>query len=77
MIDLMRRYVEAQLDVYEQSTSGYFVWNAKGPGSWSFMEGVKKGTFPNPVTERKFPGQCGGKQRRASRGSLGREPEPF
>ncbi|RDL35174.1 uncharacterized protein BP5553_07105 [Venustampulla echinocandica] len=77
MIALMRRYVEAQLDVFEQSTSGYFVWSAKGPGSWSFLEGVKKGTFPNPVTARKFPGQCGGNQRRATRGSLGREPEAF
>ncbi|KAG9239396.1 putative glucan 1,3-beta-glucosidase [Amylocarpus encephaloides] len=61
MVEQVRRYVEAQLDVFEGSTSGYFAWSAKGPGGWGFLNGIKKGVIPNPVTDRKFGGQCGGK----------------
>jgi len=54
-----RKYVEAQLDTFEANSHGYFIWSAKGPGPWSFMDAVKKGVFPNPVTSRQFPNQCG------------------
>jgi glucan 1,3-beta-glucosidase len=64
MKEQVRRFVEAQLDVFESSTSGYFMWSAKGPGGWGFMNGIKAGTIPNPVTERSYPGQCGGGKRR-------------
>lgn len=77
MVEQVRRFVEAQLDVFESSTSGYFMWSAKGPGGWGFLNGIKKGVIPNPVTERKYPGQCGGKKRREVRGSLGREAEAW
>jgi glucan 1,3-beta-glucosidase len=71
MIEQVRRFVEAQLDVFESSSSGYFIWSAKGPGGWGFLNGIGNGAIPNPVTERKYPGQCGGSKRRAWRGSLG------
>jgi glucan 1,3-beta-glucosidase len=58
LVEQARRYVEAQLDTFEKHSHGYFVWSAKGPGPWSFMDGVQKGIFPNPVTSRKYPGQC-------------------
>lgn len=60
MIEQVRRFVEAQLDVFESSTSGYFGWSAKGPGGWGFLNGIEKGIIPNPVTTRKYSSQCGG-----------------
>jgi glucan 1,3-beta-glucosidase len=77
MIEQVRRYVEAQMDVFESSTSGYFVWAAKGPGGWGFLNGLQNGAIPNPVTSRKYPGQCGTVSRRSTRGSLGATPEMF
>lgn len=77
MIEQVRRFVEAQLDVFESSSSGYFIWSAKGPGGWGFLNGIKNGAIPNPVTARKYPGQCGGSKRREVRGSLGAMPEAF
>ncbi|KAI9677504.1 MAG: exo-1,3-beta-glucanase [Caeruleum heppii] len=57
-VEQARRYVEAQLDTFESSTRGYFMWSFKAPGSWGFMNGIQKGVIPNPVTDRKYPGQC-------------------
>jgi glucan 1,3-beta-glucosidase len=31
-----RRFMEAQLDVFESGGSGYVMWAAKGPGGWGF-----------------------------------------
>jgi glucan 1,3-beta-glucosidase len=58
MIQQVRKFVEAQLDVFEASTSGYFLWSAKGPGGWGFLNGIGNGAIPNPITSRKYPGQC-------------------
>jgi glucan 1,3-beta-glucosidase len=78
MIEQVRRFVEAQLDVYESSTSGYFIWAAKGPGGWGFLNGIGNGAIPNPVTSRKYPGQCGSVgKRREVRGLLGVKGEAF
>lgn len=66
----IRRYVEAQLDVFESSTSGYFIWAAKGPGGWGFLNLIQQGAFPNPVTSRQYAGQCGGVSRRAVKNRL-------
>lgn len=80
LVEKTRRYVEAQLDVWESSTSGYFIWAAKGPGGWGFLNGIEKGIIPNPVTARKYPGQCGllGRNaRREKRGMLGVGGEAF
>jgi len=78
MIEQVRKFVEAQLDVYESSTSGYFIWAAKGPGGWGFLNGIGNGAIPNPVTSRKYPGQCGSAaKRREARGTLGVKGEAF
>ena len=78
MIEQVRRFVEAQMDVFESSSSGYFMWAAKGPGGWGFLNGIEKGVVPNPVTSRKYGGQCGGSsKRRAVRGTLGAKGEAF
>ena len=58
MIAQVRMFVEAQLDVFETSSSGYFMWAAKGPGGWGFLNGIGNGAIPNPVTSRMYPGQC-------------------
>ncbi|KAF2491754.1 glycoside hydrolase [Lophium mytilinum] len=58
VIHQVRRYVEAQLDVWEAHTRGWFYWNFKGTGAWGFMNGIEKGFIPNPVTSRKYSGQC-------------------
>lgn len=68
LIMQVRMFVEAQLDVFESSTSGYFLWAAKGPGGWGFLNGIKNGIIPYPVTSRLYPGQCeGGVRRRGGR----------
>jgi glucan 1,3-beta-glucosidase len=71
MIEQVRRFIEAQLDTFEANASGYFMWSAKGPGGWGFLNLIGNGAMPNPVTSRKFPGQCGGRARRSVRGSMG------
>lgn len=58
MVAQVRRYVEAQLDTFESSTSGYFMWSYKAPGAWGFVNGIQKGFIPSPVTDRQFPGVC-------------------
>ncbi|MCJ1373579.1 hypothetical protein MMC20_004807 [Loxospora ochrophaea] len=58
MTEQVRKFVEAQLDVFEQSSSGYFMWSFGGPGGWGFMNGINNGLIPNPVTSRQYPSQC-------------------
>lgn len=73
MVKQMRMFVEAQLDVFESSSSGYFMWAAKGPGGWGFFNGIEKGVIPNPVTSRKYSAQCSGlSKRRDAKSSFGR-----
>lgn len=65
----VRKYVEAQLQVFEVYTSGYFFWSwadeseeIEGKG-WGFKAGVAKGYIPVPLDDpeqRKFPHQCDG-----------------
>ncbi|KAH7031945.1 glycoside hydrolase superfamily [Macrophomina phaseolina] len=54
----VRRYVEAQLYVFERYAGGWFFWNFKGPGSWGFMTGVEKGFIPQPLSDRRYPNPC-------------------
>jgi glucan 1,3-beta-glucosidase len=72
MVKQMRMFVEAQLDVFESSASGYFMWAAKGPGGWGFLNGIEKGVIPNPVTSREYSAQCAGLSRRDVKASFGR-----
>ncbi|GME27065.1 Glycoside hydrolase family 5 [Neofusicoccum parvum] len=54
----VRRYIEAQLYVYEEYAGGWFFWNFKGPGSWGFMAGIEKGFIPKPLADRHYPNPC-------------------
>ncbi|KAF2180214.1 glycoside hydrolase family 5 protein [Zopfia rhizophila CBS 207.26] len=58
LIQQIQRYVEAQLDVWEGSSSGYLYWSYKAPGAWGFKECIQSGFILNPVTSRKYPKLC-------------------
>ncbi|KAK7206600.1 glycoside hydrolase superfamily [Myxozyma melibiosi] len=55
----VRKFVEAQMDVWEGKGSGYFFWSQAGPGLWNFIKGVEQGWIPQPLTDREYPSQCG------------------
>ncbi|ODQ54536.1 glycoside hydrolase, partial [Saitoella complicata NRRL Y-17804] len=61
LIAQLRRFNEAQMDVWEETTSGYFFWNFKTEHApaWDFMKGAQNGWIPQPLSDRQFPGQCG------------------
>ncbi|KAK3113770.1 hypothetical protein LTR53_008603 [Teratosphaeriaceae sp. CCFEE 6253] len=60
-IDGTRQFFEAQINAFEHSTRGWFLWSLKqgsDGGAWSMqglMENVYRG---DKVTERKYPGIC-------------------
>lgn len=63
VVEAVRKYVEAQLESFEASTSGYFFWSWADDdmGTWSIKDGIEKGVIPNPLddpSQRKYPGQC-------------------
>jgi glucan 1,3-beta-glucosidase len=60
LIDATRRYVEAQLDTFESSAKGWFMWSYKAPGAWGLDNAVKYGLIGKKVTDRRFPNQCKG-----------------
>ncbi|KAK9489898.1 glycoside hydrolase superfamily [Lipomyces doorenjongii] len=59
LVDVVRSFVEAQMDVFEGNSTGYFFWSHTGPGAWNFISGVQQGWIPQPLSDRQFPGQCG------------------
>ena len=54
----VRKYVEAQLQVFETYTSGYFFWSWADEGEdvesmgWGFKAGVEKGYIPVPLDDK-------------------------
>ena len=66
----VRRYVEAQLDVFAANADGDFVWTFGGAGGWGVDNLTRVGAFPSPVTARSYIKQC------SSRHGQGRLPEP-
>ena len=53
------RYIEAQLDAYEAKTGWfYWTWKTESAPEWDMQDQLVGGLFPNPVTSRKYPGQC-------------------
>nr|Q12700.1 RecName: Full=Glucan 1,3-beta-glucosidase; AltName: Full=Exo-1,3-beta-glucanase; Flags: Precursor [Schwanniomyces occidentalis]CAA86951.1 exo-1,3-beta-glucanase/1,3-beta-D-Glucan glucanohydrolase [Schwanniomyces occidentalis] len=56
----VRRYIEAQLDAFEQ-TGGWFFWNWKCENAieWDLQGLITAGVFPYPFYNRQFPNQCG------------------
>ncbi|KLJ12618.1 glucan 1,3-beta-glucosidase [Blastomyces silverae] len=53
----IRRFLEAQLDAYGNS-SGWFFWTWKTEGSpeWDMQDLLSAGLFPQPFTDRKYGG---------------------
>lgn len=55
-----RRYVEAQLDAFEMRVV-WIIWCYKTESSleWDAQRLMFNGLFPQPLTDRKYPNQCG------------------
>jgi len=56
-----RKYIEAQLDAYEQS-AGWIFWTWKteqGAPEWDMSDLIGVGLFPQPITQRTYENQCG------------------
>ncbi|KAG7664605.1 uncharacterized protein J8A68_001830 [[Candida] subhashii] len=56
----VRRYIEAQLDAFEY-TGGWIFWNWKTENApeWDLQKLNLNGLFPQPLTDRQYPNQCG------------------
>ncbi|KAG0659715.1 exo-1,3-beta-glucanase [Monosporozyma unispora] len=54
-----RRFVEAQLDAFEMR-GGWIIWCYKTETSleWGVDKLIGNGLFPQPITDRQYPGQC-------------------
>jgi glucan 1,3-beta-glucosidase len=56
----IRRFIEAQLDAFEMKSGWlYWTWTTEGAPEWDMKAQLAAGVFPDPVTERQYPGQCG------------------
>ncbi|KKK13644.1 hypothetical protein AOCH_007410 [Aspergillus ochraceoroseus] len=54
-----RRFIEAQLDAFEMRTGWVFwTWKTEGAPGWDMQDLLDNGVFPQPLTDRQFPGQC-------------------
>ncbi len=55
--DDTRKYIEAQLDVFEGRAQGWFFWTFKTQGSpeWDLFQLLDAGVFPQPLDDRRFP----------------------
>jgi len=58
LIAATRKFFEAQMDVYEANTKGWFMWSYDGPGAWGLKNAVQYGLVGARVTDRMYPGQC-------------------
>ena len=53
-------FIDAQLDAYEEHTGWIFwTWRTESAPEWHLQNLTAAGLFPQPVTSRKYPGQCG------------------
>lgn len=56
----IRSFIEAQLDAYEQKTGWFFwTWVTESAPEWHMKDLLAGGLFPQPLTDRQHPGQCG------------------
>jgi glucan 1,3-beta-glucosidase len=59
LVAATRKFMEAQLDMFEEFSMGWFLWSYTGPGAWGLDNLFKAGILgPNLVTDRKYPPQC-------------------
>ncbi|KAL3495404.1 glycoside hydrolase superfamily [Aspergillus germanicus] len=55
-----RRFIEAQLDAYELRNGWVFwTWKTEGAPGWDMQDLLANGVFPQPLTDRQYPNQCG------------------
>lgn len=55
----LRHFIEAQLDAYESRTGWFFwTWKTESAPEWDMQDLLNNGIFPQPLTSRKYPGQC-------------------
>lgn len=59
LVQATRKFLEAEMDAFENSARGWFMWSYKGPGSWGYTNAVQYGLVGANVTDRMFPNQCG------------------
>jgi len=56
----LRHFIEAQLDAYERHTGWIFwTWITESAPEWHMKDLLANGLFPQPLTSRQYPGQCG------------------
>ncbi|KAL8972398.1 MAG: hypothetical protein Q9197_002793 [Variospora fuerteventurae] len=56
----IRSYLEAQLDAYEQRTGwAFWTWKTESAPEWHMKDLLAEGLFPQPLSSRQYPGQCG------------------
>ncbi|MCJ1371135.1 exo-1,3-beta-glucanase [Loxospora ochrophaea] len=56
----IRHFVEAQMDAYEQHTGWIFwTWKTESAPEWHLQDLLANGLFPQPLTDRQYPNQCG------------------
>lgn len=58
--DNLSTFIEAQLDAYERHTGWFFwTWKTESAPEWHMKDLLAAGIFPQPLTSRKHPNQCG------------------
>lgn len=58
--EITRRFIEAQLDAFSEGTGwAFWTWKTEGAPEWDMKQLLAEGVFPQPLTDRKYPGQCG------------------
>lgn len=56
----IRAFIEAQLDAYEQHTGWFFwTWRNEAAPEWHMKDLLHSRVFPQPLTSRQYPRQCG------------------
>lgn len=54
-----RKFIEAQLDTYDRRTGWFFwTWKTESSAEWDMQALIAGGIFPQPLTDRQYPGQC-------------------
>lgn len=56
----IRSFIEAQLDAYESADGWIFwTWKTESAPEWDMQDLLANGLFPQPLSNRQYPGQCG------------------
>lgn len=59
LVAATRKFFEAEMDAFEHSSNGWFLWSYKGPGAWGLTNAVEYGLVGDKITDRMYPDQCG------------------